>query len=134
MAIGPIQLLKQASPGQRRTLLAAALGWMLDAFAAMLYALVLAYVMRDLGMSKATSGLLYTLTQEHPLRESFYGQLMLALYRSERRGDALRVYLSARTVLIDELGLEPCRPLQDLHRSILRSNDAGLLAPMAMAV
>ncbi|MGA2200507.1 MAG: MFS transporter [Terriglobales bacterium] len=62
MAIGPIQLLKQASPAQRRTLLAAALGWMLDAFDAMLYALVLAYVMRDLGMSKATSGLLYTLT------------------------------------------------------------------------
>src|SRR5450756_2338706 len=62
MAIGPIQLLKQATPGQRRTLLAAALGWMLDAFDAMLYALVLAYVMRDLGMSKATSGFLYTLT------------------------------------------------------------------------
>ena len=62
MAIGPIQLLKQANPGQRRTLLAAALGWMLDAFDAMLYALVLAHVMRDLGMTKATSGLLYTLT------------------------------------------------------------------------
>ena len=62
MAISPVQLLKQASPAQRRTLLAAALGWMLDAFDAMLYALVLAYVMRDLGMSKATSGLLYTLT------------------------------------------------------------------------
>ena len=50
------------TPGQRRTLLAAALGWMLDAFDAMLYALVLTHVMRDLGMSKATSGLLYTLT------------------------------------------------------------------------
>jgi MFS family permease len=62
MAISPFQLLKQATPGQRRTLLAAALGWMLDAFDAMLYALVLTYVMRDLGMSKATSGLLYTLT------------------------------------------------------------------------
>jgi len=62
MAIGPIQLLKQASPGQRRTLLAAFLGWMLDAFDAMLYALVLTYVMRDLGMSKATSGFLQTLT------------------------------------------------------------------------
>src|SRR6266853_2784401 len=62
MAIGPIQLLRQATPGQRRTLLAAALGWMLDAFDAMLYALVLAHVMRDFGMSKATAGLLYTLT------------------------------------------------------------------------
>jgi MFS family permease len=62
MVIGPIQLLKQANPGQRRTLLAAFLGWMLDAFDAMLYALVLTYVMRDLGMSKATSGFLQTLT------------------------------------------------------------------------
>lgn len=62
MAIGPVQLLKRATSAQRHTLLAAALGWMLDAFDAMLYALVLTYVMRDLGMSKATSGLLYTLT------------------------------------------------------------------------
>ncbi|MGB9234677.1 MAG: MFS transporter [Terriglobales bacterium] len=61
MAIGPIQLLKLATPGQRRTLLAAALGWMLDSFDAMLYALVLAHVMRDLGMTKGTAGLLSTL-------------------------------------------------------------------------
>jgi MFS family permease len=47
---------------QRRTLLAAALGWMLDAFDAMLYALVLAHIMRDLGMSKAIAGLLNGLT------------------------------------------------------------------------
>src|SRR5271170_5718586 len=62
MAIGPIQLLRQATPGQRRTLLAAALGWALDAFDAMLYALVLTLLMRDLGMSKTTAGLLGTLT------------------------------------------------------------------------
>jgi MFS family permease len=61
MAIGPIQLIQQATPSQRRTLLAASLGWMLDSFDAMLYALVLAYVMRDLGMSKSTAGLLSTL-------------------------------------------------------------------------
>lgn len=61
MAIGPIQLVRQATPGQRRTLLAASLGWMLDSFDAMLYALVLAHVMRDLGMTKATAGLLSTL-------------------------------------------------------------------------
>jgi MFS family permease len=52
----------QATPAQRRTLLAAALGWMLDAFDAMLYALVLAHVMRDLGMSKGTAGFLNSLT------------------------------------------------------------------------
>src|SRR5271156_1497589 len=62
MAIGPIRLIRQATPGQRRTLLAAALGWALDAFDAMLFALVLALLMRDLGMSKTTAGLLGTLT------------------------------------------------------------------------
>src|SRR6266853_4752822 len=62
MPIGPIQLIRQATPGQRRTLLAAAMGWALDAFDAMLYALVLTQLMRDFGMSKTTSGLLGTLT------------------------------------------------------------------------
>jgi len=62
MAIGPIQLIKQATSGQRRTLLAAALGWALDAFDTMLYALVLALLIHDLGMSKTTAGLLGTLT------------------------------------------------------------------------
>src|SRR5215831_1805277 len=52
----------QTTPAQRRTLLAAALGLMLDAFDAMLYALVLAHIMTDLSMSKATSGFLATLT------------------------------------------------------------------------
>ncbi len=47
---------------QRRTLLAAGLGWMLDAFDVMLYSIVLATLMRELGMSKGTAGLLNTLT------------------------------------------------------------------------
>jgi MFS family permease len=62
MEIGPIRLIREATPGQRRTLLAAALGWALDAFDAMLYALVLALLIRDFGMSKTTAGLLGTLT------------------------------------------------------------------------
>src|SRR6266852_8115488 len=62
MAIGPIQLIRQATRGQRLTLLAAALGGALDAFDAMLYALVLALLMREFGMSKTTAGLLGTLT------------------------------------------------------------------------
>ena len=55
-------VLSQITSAQRRTLLAAALGWMLDAFDAMLYALVLTHVMRDLGMSKGIGGLLNSLT------------------------------------------------------------------------
>jgi len=52
----------QITSAQRRTLLAAGLGWMLDAFDAMLYALVLTQIMRDFGMAKSTAGLLNTLT------------------------------------------------------------------------
>ena len=62
MPIGPLELVRQATPGQRRTLLAAALGWALDAFDTMLYSLVLALLMRDLGMSKTVGGSLGTLT------------------------------------------------------------------------
>jgi MFS family permease len=47
---------------QRRTLLAAALGWMLDAFDVMLYSIVLATLMREFNMGKGTAGLLNTLT------------------------------------------------------------------------
>src|SRR5262250_3267902 len=62
MTIGPLQLIRQATPEQRHTLLAASMGWALDAFDAMLYSLVLAMLMRDLGMSKTTAGSLGTLT------------------------------------------------------------------------
>jgi len=61
MGDGPASL-RSISPSQRRTLIAAALGWALDAFDVMLYAMVLAHVMRDLGMAKSTAGLLNTLT------------------------------------------------------------------------
>ncbi len=54
--------LSSVTPGQRRTLVAAAMGWMLDSFDVMLYAMVLTHIMRDLGMTKGTAGLLNTLT------------------------------------------------------------------------
>lgn len=51
-----------ASPEARRALVAASLGWLLDAFDVMLYALVLAAMMADLGMDRTTGGLLGSLT------------------------------------------------------------------------
>ncbi len=53
---------REITPGQRRTLIAAGLGWMLDSFDVMLYSMVLAYVMRDLGMTKGIAGSLTGLT------------------------------------------------------------------------
>jgi len=58
----PFSFIAEANPAQRRTLVAAALGWMLDAFDVMLYSLVVAYIMCDLHMSKQSAGLLNTLT------------------------------------------------------------------------
>jgi YVTN family beta-propeller protein len=64
-------------------------------------------------------GELEALVREHPLRERLRAQLMLALYRSERQADALQAYRDARRELIEGLGLEPGRALQELERSIL---------------
>lgn len=64
-------------------------------------------------------GELEALVREHPLRERLRAQLMLVLYRSERQADALQAYRDARRELIEGLGLEPGRALQELERSIL---------------
>jgi|SRR5579875_1971586 len=53
---------RQMSLPERNSLLAGGIGWMLDSFDVMLYAMVLASLMRDLGISKAAGGLLASLT------------------------------------------------------------------------
>jgi SARP family transcriptional regulator, regulator of embCAB operon len=76
-----------------------------------------------LGRHREVIGRLYSLVTENPLREVYYRQLMLALYRSERQADALEVYRSARDTLREELGLEPCRALRDMQRAILTADE-----------
>jgi DNA-binding SARP family transcriptional activator len=78
----------------------------------------------ELGRHREFVSYLYKQTEENPLHEAFYRQLMLALHRSGCRADALNVYQSARTVLMDELGLHPPHALQDLHRAILADDPA----------
>jgi predicted ATPase/DNA-binding SARP family transcriptional activator len=63
---------------------------------------------------------LATLVRAHPYRERLWRLLMLALYRVERQADALAAYQRARSVLADELGLEPSPQLRELERAILR--------------
>ena len=67
---------------------------------------------------------LQRLAAEHPLRERIREQLMLSLYRSGRQAEALQVYHETRTLLVDELGLEPGQALQQLERSILLQDPA----------
>jgi DNA-binding SARP family transcriptional activator/tetratricopeptide (TPR) repeat protein len=64
------------------------------------------------------------LIAEHPFRERLRGQLMLALYRAGRQADALEVYRTSRTFLLDELGLEPGVHLRELEQAILQQDPA----------
>lgn len=50
---------------------------------------------------------LSALAAEHPLRESYHRQLMLALHRTGRQAEALAVHRDLRTRLVEELGVEP---------------------------
>jgi DNA-binding SARP family transcriptional activator len=76
------------------------------------------------------------LVADEPLRERLRAQLMLALYRCGRQADALESYQAARRALVDELGIEPGRALQELEQAILRQEPSldwipPLKAPVA---
>ena len=77
-----------------------------------------------LGRHQALIAELEALIAKHPLRERLRGQLMLALYRSARQAEALRVYGETRTRLVDELGIEPGPALRELEQAILRHDPA----------
>ena len=59
------------------------------------------------------------LITEYPLRERLRAQLALALYRSGRQAEALREVDATRRLLVEELGVDPGRELQQLHRALL---------------
>ena len=73
------------------------------------------------GVAAELVGELQALVRQHPFRERFTAQLMLALYRSGRRAEALRAYAHLRATLGNELGLDPSLELQSLEHQILTS-------------
>lgn len=65
------------------------------------------------------------LVAEHPARASLVGSLMRALHACGRTDEALGAFRDLRARMVDELGVEPPRAVQDAHRAILQGKDIG---------
>jgi DNA-binding SARP family transcriptional activator len=78
----------------------------------------------ECGRHSELIGELEALVAAHPLREGLRAQLMLALYRSGRQAESLQLYHDTRRALVEELGVEPGRPLQELFSRLLRQDPA----------
>ena len=88
-----------------------------------------------MGEHQALVGELETLTSAHPLRERLWSQRMLALYRSGRQAEALRVFQDLRSILVAELGIEPGHDVSWIEHAILNHDPAldYLVPPEAVA-
>jgi len=87
-----------------------------------------------LGRHAAVVGELGELVAAHPLREQFRHHMALALYRSGRQAEALRILDDARRTLRNQLGIDPGRPLVELEAAILAQDTALTLDPAASPV
>ena len=77
-----------------------------------------------LGGHNALVGELEALTNDNPMRERLWSQRMLALYRSGRQAEALRVFQELRNVLVSELGIEPGNDVAWMEQAILMQDPA----------
>jgi len=75
-----------------------------------------------IGNHLAVLGALVDLVAQHPYRQRFAAQLMIAQYRAGRPADALATYRTTRAALVRDLGLDPERRLRDLAGAIVRGD------------
>jgi DNA-binding SARP family transcriptional activator len=73
----------------------------------------------ELGNHRTIVPELKKLVSMHQFHETLRAQLMVALYRCARQAEALHAYAQIRRRLREDLGIEPGRELQNLHRAIL---------------
>jgi predicted ATPase/DNA-binding SARP family transcriptional activator len=84
-----------------------------------------------LGAHAALVGELEALVARHPMRERFWQQLVVALYRSGRSAEALRRAEEHRVMLREELGLDPSPALRELEARVLIDDPTLLQPPVA---
>src|SRR4051812_30272403 len=85
------------------------------------------------GRAAEIIGELEAAVADAPLRERRWGQLMLALYRAGRQGEALGAYKRARSLLAEELGVDPGPDLRRLEAAIV-AQDAALDMPVSQHI
>ena len=81
-----------------------------------------------LGRTDETVAALELLVGSHPYREEVWARLARALYAAGRASDALSAVSRARSVLVEDLGLDPGPELVELERQVL-THDPALLVP-----
>src|SRR5262249_40248235 len=79
-----------------------------------------------LGRHRQVLAELRAIVATHPLREHAWAQLIIALYRSGARAEALTAFGKVRMTLISAYGIEPGPELQELHKKVL-SDDPALM-------
>ncbi len=77
-----------------------------------------------LGRHQSLLSELAVLVMEAPFNENVRAQFMLALYRSGRRSEALETFRQLRSLLIEEIGLEPSPRMYRLHQAMLTADPA----------
>jgi DNA-binding SARP family transcriptional activator len=82
----------------------------------------------ELGRHHEVIGELTQLIDAQPFRERLVAQLVLALYRANRRATALEAYQRFAHRAAEELGMDPGPQLRELHARVLR-DDTTLLVP-----
>jgi SARP family transcriptional regulator, regulator of embCAB operon len=72
------------------------------------------------GRAESVIGELETLAAKHPYREPLWAKLITAYYVVERQSDALEAYRRLKTVLAEDLGIDPGPTVSALYERILR--------------
>ncbi|MFC7617329.1 BTAD domain-containing putative transcriptional regulator [Actinokineospora soli] len=80
----------------------------------------------SLGEHAAVVGALGELTREHPLRERFWQQRMVALHRSGRQAEALAAFRDLRERLDRDLGIDVSQETREVHQAVLTGDAAAL--------
>lgn len=78
------------------------------------------------GRADSVIGELEELVSDQPFREPVWAQLMTAYYLAQRQSDALDAYQRLKTVLADELGIDPDPAVRELHDVILRQKPLNI--------